>query len=74
MAPTPPLVDQRSQAEVSASLVELRRLAPDVDDAVLEGLVQSAHDELMPASVRAFVPVLIVHQVRNVIRSRQPAA
>jgi len=68
------LVDQRSQAEMSASLVELRRLAPDIDDAVLEGLVQSAYDDLMPASVHAFVPVLIVHQVRNVIRSRQPAA
>ncbi len=74
MTPTQPLVDERSRAEISASLVELHRLAPDVDDALLDRLVRTAHDGLMPASVHAFVPILIVHQVRDIIRSGQPAS
>lgn len=74
MALLQPVVDERSRAEISVSLAELRRLLPDTDDALLGGLVQTAHNGLMPASVHAFVSILIVHQVRDIIRSRHPAA
>ena len=55
-------------------MAELHRLAPDVRGGVIEGLVETAYDELMPAKVHNFVPILIVHQVRNILRHRQPAA
>jgi hypothetical protein len=61
-------------SEISVSMAELRRLAPQVDDEVIRGLVQSAYDELMPAKVHNYVPILIVHQVRDIIQSHRPAA
>jgi hypothetical protein len=74
VAPTRTRFEGRNRSEISASVAELRRLAPEVDEEIIEGLVQVAYDELMPAKVHSYVPVLIVHQVRDIIHSRRPAA
>ncbi len=68
-----PPVEERNRSELAASEEELHRLAPDVDGEVIEGLVQGAYDELMPAKVRSYVPILIVHRVRDILRRRRTA-
>jgi len=74
VAPTETRIEERNRSEISASVAELHRLAPEVDVGIIEGLVQTAYDELMPAKVHHYVPILIVHQVRDIIRSRRAAA
>jgi hypothetical protein len=74
VAPTKTPVNKRQRSELSTSVAELHRLAPEVDEEVIEGLVQVAYDELMPAKVHSYVPILIVHQVRDIIQTRRPAA
>lgn len=65
---------ERNIEEVAQSQAELRRLEPQVDEAVIEGLVQRAYDDLMPVRVHSFVTLLIVHQVRGILRGRSLAA
>jgi hypothetical protein len=72
--PTQPPVEERNRSELAASQAELHRLAPDVDDGIIERLVETAYDELMPAKVHSYVPILIVHQVRDILRGRPTAA
>ncbi len=72
-SPTQPHVEARNRGELAASEEELHRLAPEADEGVIEGLVQSAYDELMPVKVHNYVPILIVHQVRDILRSRESA-
>jgi hypothetical protein len=67
-------VEERNRREISASKAELHRLAPDIAEGVIEGLVQVAYDDLMPAKVHSYVPILIVHEVRDILRGRRPAA
>jgi len=55
-------------------VAELHRLEPAVDVGTIQDLVQSAHDELMPAKLHHYVPILIVHQVRDIIRGGHHAA
>ena len=56
------------------SEAELRRLEPAVGGEIIHRLVQQAHDELMPAHVHNYVAILIVHEVRDILRSRRSAA
>ena len=72
-SPTQPPNDERNHDDLAASEEELHRLAPDVDGEVIEGLVQTAYDELMPAKVHSYVPILIVHQVRDILHGRKSA-
>ena len=74
MALAEPGLVERNTDEIAASRAELRRLEPQVDAAVIEGLVQAAYDELMPVKVHSFVTLLIVHQVRGILRGRSLAA
>lgn len=67
-------VEERNIDQIEASQAELRRLEPQVDDAVIEGLVQVVYDELMPVKVHSFMTLLIVHQVRDILRGRRFAA
>jgi hypothetical protein len=64
----------QNRDDIAASETELRRLEPDTDSDVIHDLVQTAYDELMPAKVHSYVPILIVHEVRDILRGRQPAA
>lgn len=74
MAHAEAALEDRSATEISASEAELHRLEPLVAEAVIEGLVRTAYDELMPVKVHSFVPILIVHQVRDILRSRRDPA
>jgi hypothetical protein len=74
MAVTELEVAERNIGEIAASQAELRRLEPEVDPALIQGLVHTAYDELMPARVRNYVPLLIVHRVRDILRARPVAA
>jgi hypothetical protein len=74
MALAEPEVEERNIDEIAASEAELRRLEPQADEAVIQGLVQIAYDELMPAKVHNYVPLLIVRQVRDILRGRPVAA
>ncbi|HYN65852.1 MAG TPA: hypothetical protein VES93_03115 [Ornithinibacter sp.] len=65
---------ERNIDEIAASRAELSRLEPQVDEGVIEGLVQAAYDDLMPVKVHSFVTLLIVHEVRGILRSRSLAA
>jgi hypothetical protein len=67
-------VEEQAASEISASEAELRRLEPQVDSEVIHRLVHQTYDELMPAKVHNYVPILIVHQVRDILRGRQSAA
>ncbi len=70
---TQPPVEEPNRSDLTASEEVLRQLAPDVDGEVIEGLVQTAYDDLMPAKVDSYVPILIVHEVRDILRLRQTA-
>ncbi len=74
MAPAETHVEERNRSEIAAAEAEVRRLQPEADDAVIQDLVQTAYDELMPAKVHSYVSILIVHQVRDILRDRQRAA
>jgi hypothetical protein len=65
--------DDRNPGEIATSEAELRRLEPEVDGHVIEELVRAAYDGLMPAKVHNYVPILIVREVRDIIRGRQAA-
>jgi len=67
-------VAERNIGEIEASQAELHSLEPEVDEVLIQGLVQAAHDELMPAKVHNYVPLLIVRQVRDILRGRTVAA
>jgi hypothetical protein len=56
-----------------ASEAELRRLEPEVQGAVIHSLVQGVYDELSPAKVTSYLPILIVREVREILRSRGAA-
>jgi hypothetical protein len=73
MTATDLLVEVRDDREISVSEAELHRLEPAVDREVIHRLVQRSHDELMPAKVHNYVPILIVHEVRDILRRRQAA-
>jgi len=72
-SPTQPPNDERNRGELAASEEELHRLAPGADEGVIEDLVESAYDELMPAKIHSYVPLLIVHQVRDILHGRKSA-
>lgn len=74
MANAGPGPADRNRKEIAASETELRKLEPDVDEGVIQDLVEAAYDELTPAKVHGYLPLLIVHQVRVVLRGRQKAA
>ena len=74
MTPAELEVQERNIGEIAASEAELHRLEPEVDEDLIQGLVQAAHDELMPAKVHSYVPLLIVRQVRDILRRRPVAA
>ena len=66
-------VEESDRDEIAASETELRRLEPDVDGEVIHSLVQSAYDELTPAKVHRYLPILVVREVREVLRGRRAA-
>ena len=74
MAPAEPEVEVRNNGEIAAAQAELHRLEPEVDEAVIVELVHAVYDEMMPVKVHSFVTVLIVHQVRGILRGRSLAA
>ena len=74
MAPTDPGVEEQTRNEIAISEAELRRLEPQVDGEVIQHLVQTAYDELMPAKVHSYVPILVVREVRDILRGRHMAA
>jgi hypothetical protein len=74
MALAEPEVEERNIDEIAASEAELRRLEPEVDEGVIQGLVQTAYEELMPVKVHTYVPLLIVRQVRDILHGRPVAA
>ena len=69
-----PEVEERNISEIAASEAELRRLEPQVDEAVIQGLVQTAYEDMMPVKVHNYVPLLIVRQVRDILHGRPVAA
>jgi hypothetical protein len=66
-------VEERDRGEIASSECELRRLNPGVDGDVIHGLVQRAYDGLTPAKVHGFLPILIVREVREILRARKAA-
>ena len=60
-------------SEIEASEAELRRLEPGVEGAVIHSLVQDVYDELSPAKVQNYLPILIVREVREILRTRRAA-
>jgi imidazolonepropionase-like amidohydrolase len=74
MTATDPGVQERDQKEVAASEAELHRLEPELDEDVIQRLVAEAHQNLMPAKVHAYVPILIVRQVRETLHGPRTAA
>ncbi len=74
MQPAKLEVVERNIGEIAASEAELRRLEPEADERLIQGLVLAAYDDLMPAKVHNYVPLLIVRQVRDILRGRPAAA
>ena len=66
-------VEQSDRVWIAASETELRGLEPGVDDEVIHRLVQSAYDELTPAKVHTYLPILVLREVRQVLRDRRAA-
>ena len=66
-------VEDMDRSEIAASEAELLRLEPGVDSAVIHSLVQGVHDELSPAKVHSYLPILIVREVREILRTRRAA-
>ena len=66
-------VEEGDRDEIAASETELRGLEPDVDGGVIQSLVQSAYDELTPAKVSTYLPILVVREVRQILRGRRAA-
>jgi hypothetical protein len=40
---------------------------------VIHSLVQDVYDELSPAKVQSYLPILIVREVREILRTRRAA-
>ena len=74
MATTDREVEEQTRNEIAISEAELRRLEPQVDGEVIQHLVQTAYEELMPAKVHSYVPILVVREVRDILRGRHLAA
>lgn len=55
--------------EIATSEAELHRLEPEVEGAVIHSLVQDVYDELSPAAVTSYLPILIVREVREILHS-----
>jgi hypothetical protein len=66
-------VEDMDGREIAASEAELRRLEPEVEGAVIHSLVQDVYDELSPAKVQSYLPILIVREVREILRTRRAA-
>jgi len=66
-------VDDVDRTEIAASEAELLRLEPEVDGAVIHSLVQDVYDDLIPAKVHNYLPILIVREVRDILRGRHAA-
>ena len=64
-------IEDPDVSEVSRSEAELARLEPHVDSDVIHRLVEQTYEDLMPAKVRSFLPILIVHEVRDILHGRQ---
>jgi hypothetical protein len=74
MALAEPGAAERNIDEIAASEAELHRLEPQADEELIHGLVRAASDELMPAKVHNYVPLLIMRQVRDTLCGRMAAA
>lgn len=69
MAIEEPRVEDMGRSEIATSESELRRLEPGVEGEVIHSLVQGVYDELSPAKVTSYLPILIVREVREILRS-----
>jgi hypothetical protein len=65
--------DESGRDEIADSETELRGLEPGVDGEVIHSLVQNAYDELTPAKVHTYLPILVVREVRQILRDRRAA-
>ena len=54
-----PGIEDQGVSEISMSEAELRRLEPNIDSGLIHRLVQQTYDELMPAKVHSYVPILV---------------
>jgi hypothetical protein len=66
--------EQLDRSVLAQAEAELQRRVPDADAGLIRDLVTKAYDELMPAKVQGYMPVLIVHQVRDILDGRRTAA
>ena len=66
-------VEEREASEISSSVAELARLEPNVDLGLIHRLVQQTYEDLMPAKVHSYLPILIVHEVRDILHDRLSA-
>jgi len=69
-----PGIEDQGVSEISMSEAELRRLEPNIDSGLIHRLVQQTYDELMPAKVHSYVPILVVREVRDILHGRHSAA
>ena len=74
MAIADPGVEEQIRDEIAMSEAELSRLEPQVDGEVIQQLVRKANDDLMPAKVHSYVPILVVREVRDILHGRYAAA
>ena len=70
---TTALVEEAEPSEITRSVAELSRLEPSIDLGILRQLVQQSYEELTPAKVHNYLPILIVHEVRDILHDRQHA-
>ncbi len=54
---------------ITSSETELRRHNPDVDRDVIHSLVRASYDRLTPAKVRTYLPILVVREVNENLRT-----
>ena len=66
-------VDEEDEREMESTEVELSSSNPDVDRELIQTLVQTAYDRLTPAKVHTYLPILIVREVQDGLRSRHAA-
>jgi hypothetical protein len=68
-----PSIADVDQSEIAWSEAELHRLEPEVEGEVIHTLVQGVYDDLSPAKVTSYLPILIVREVREILRSGSAA-
>jgi hypothetical protein len=56
--------------ELEAVALRLHRLFPEISDFVVETTVVGVADSLRGARVRAYIPILVEHEARDLLAAR----